>query len=1147
MYQYPIKVLLVEDDEDDYILTRELLTDVFGGQLSLDWVDTYDVALTTIGLHHHDVYLIDYRLGSHNGLELLQAAIAQGCRVPIILLTGQDDHDVDVAAMKAGAADYLLKNHMDAPLLERAIRYAIERMRTLDALRASESRLEGILATLKDVVWSFDAKASEIVYISPVAEIIYGRPVTDFYRNPQLWLEVTHPDDRDRVAAMSATLEQTGFKPVEYRILRPDGEIRWIRDWAQANWDDKGHVRSINGITADITDQKKAESALREVIRENSQLASAIANMTTGVVITDPNLPDNPIIFANPGFTSMTGYTAEDVLGSNCRFLQGKDTDRSVVAAMRAAIVARRSVTQVLLNYRKDGTPFWNELTINPVFDAEGKLINFIGLQNDVTGRKQAEEALARLQHRNELILNSAGEGIYGLDLQGRATFINPAAARMLGWEVADLLGQAMHPICHHSRLDGSQYLDQDCPIYAALREGAVQHVDEEVFWRKDGSCFPVEYISTPIHEDGQLVGAVVTFQDITERKRSEEALRESQERYALAVQGANDGLWDWNLKTDEIYFSPRWKAMLGYREHELSRQPLEWFERVHPEDIDRLQAQLDLHLQGLAPHFESEHRMRHQDGSYRWMLSRGLAVRDREGRAYRMAGSQTDVTERKQVEEQLLHDAFHDVLTGLPNRALFMDRLGLAIERCKRPGSGLFAVLFLDLDRFKVINDSLGHMIGDQLLIAIARRLETCLRGGDTVARLGGDEFTILLEDIKDIHDATAIANRIHQALESPFNIRDHEIFTTASIGIALSEAGYDLPEDLLRDADTAMYRAKSTGRACHEVFTHTMHLRAVQLLHLETDLRRALEREEFHLQYQPIVSLATGKIHGFEALLRWQHPDRGFISPVEFIPVAEETGLIVPIGSWVLREACQQTQRWQQLLTNHTPLTMSVNLSGKQFTQPDLLDQVDQILRDTGLDTRSLKLEITESVMMANAESATKMLLKLKALGVQLHIDDFGTGYSSLSYLHRFPIDQLKVDRSFVQRMGAEDESSEIVRAIVTLAHNLGMKVTAEGVESAEQLRYLRELDCEYGQGYFFFRPLDAQAAERLILAEQPVAEQPGHREYELGNSDLTEGKPKPTVVNLVSPAHLAIAPTNFDPGKQNLGSVPNSSIRP
>jgi len=290
-----------------------------------------------------------------------------------------------------------------------------------------------------------------------------------------------------------------------------------------------------------------------------------------------------------------------------------------------------------------------------------------------------------------------------------------------------------------------------------------------------------------------------------------------------------------------------------------------------------------------------------------------------------------------------------------------------------------------------------------------------------------------------------------------------------------------------LLRDADTAMYRAKSLGRACHEVFDRTMHLRAVELLHLETDLRRAIERQELQLYYQPIVSLTTGKIHGFEALIRWQHPERGLISPAEFIPVAEETGLIVPIGLWVLREACQQTQKWQKQFSDNFPLTISVNLSGKQFSQPDLIEQIEQILQATSLDARSLKLEITESVMMENAESAAKMLLKLKALGVQLHIDDFGTGYSSLSYLHRFPIDQLKIDCSFVKRMGVDDESAEIVRAIVTLAHNLGMHVTAEGVETAEQLMHLRTLECEYGQGYFFFKPLTEKVVEKLILTEQ------------------------------------------------------------
>ncbi|HEY9805475.1 MAG TPA: PAS domain S-box protein, partial [Candidatus Obscuribacterales bacterium] len=798
---------------------------------------------------------------------------------------------------------------------------------------------------------------------------LYGRPVTEFYQNPHLWLEIVYPEDLESVKAANQHLLEVGSSSLEYRILQPTGAIRWIRERAHLVYDENNQGMRIDGMAIDITETKQTEVALKQIVRENSQLASAIANMTVGVVITDPNLPQNPIIFTNPGFTKMTGYTAEDVLGRNCRFLQGAGTHPAHVTRMREAIAAKRSITQVLLNYRKDGTTFWNELTINPVFDDEGKLINFIGLQNDVTGRKEAEDALERLQHRSELILNSAGEGIYGLDLQGNATFINPAAARMLGWEVDELLGQPMHHICHHSKADGATYPVHECPIYAAIRDGTLQHVDEEVFWRRDGSSFPVEYISTPIRENGQLVGAVVTFQDITERKQAEEALRESQERYALAVEGANDGLWDWNLKTNEIYFSHRWQSMLGYQEGEISSNPEEWFNRVHPEDVERLKAQIDLHLAGLSPHFESEHRMRHHDGSYRWMLSRGLAVRDADQKVSRMAGSQTDVTERKHVEEQLLHDAFHDVLTGLPNRALFMDRLGLAIERSKRPGNSLFAVLFLDLDRFKVINDSLGHMIGDQLLIAIARRLEACLRGGDTVARLGGDEFTILLEDIVDVHDATRIASRIHQALQSPFNLQGQEVFTSVSIGITLSETGYDWPEDLLRDADTAMYRAKSLGRACHEVFDRTMHLRAVELLHLETDLRRAIERQELRLYYQPIVSLTTGRIHGFEALIRWQHPERGLISPAEFIPVAEETGLIVPIGLWVLREACQQTYKWQQQFDANFPLTISVNLSGKQFSQPDLIEQIERILQATSLDARSLKLEITESIMMENA----------------------------------------------------------------------------------------------------------------------------------------------------------------------------------
>lgn len=444
------------------------------------------------------------------------------------------------------------------------------------------------------------------------------------------------------------------------------------------------------------------------------------------------------------------------------------------------------------------------------------------------------------------------------------------------------------------------------------------------------------------------------------------------------------------------------------------------------------------------------------------------------------------EISDRQRIEDQLVHSAFHDKLTGLPNRALFMDRLEHAIERTKRREDYLFAVLFLDLDRFKVVNDSLGHMVGDQLLLAIASRIKACLRSSDTVARLGGDEFTILLEDINDVSDAKRLANRIQEELMLPFNLSGHEVFTTASIGIALSATGYDLPEQLLRDADTALYRAKARGKACYEVFDKAMHACAIALLQLENDLWRAIERQEFRIHYQPIISLKSGKINGFEALVRWQHPDRGLIYPIEFIPMAEETGLIIPIGWWVLREACRQIHLWQEQFPASPPLTISVNISSKQFSQHDLSAQIEQMLQEINLDPRTLKLELTESAIMANAESANVMLSQLRHLGVQLYMDDFGTGYSSLSYLHRFPIDTLKIDRSFVSRRSVDDENSEIVRTIITLAHNLRIHVSAEGVETTEQLDLLRALKCEYAQGYFFSKPLDGEAASALIAAE-------------------------------------------------------------
>ncbi len=572
------------------------------------------------------------------------------------------------------------------------------------------------------------------------------------------------------------------------------------------------------------------------------------------------------------------------------------------------------------------------------------------------------------------------------------------------------------------------------------------------------------------------------------ERSQTLGALMESRERYALALEGANDGLWDWDLREGRMYFSQRWKAMLGYGEGGIEDDPEEWFSRVHSQDRETLRGRIDAHLQGLTPHFEHEHRIRARGGRLIWVLARGIVVRDVRGRPTRMAGSLTDVTERKKVEERLRHEVLHDELTSLPNRAYFSELLTRALGRAQRHRGYRFAVLFLDMDRFKLINDSLGHATGDRVLELVARRLRVCLRPEDTVARLSGDEFAVMVDAIGDAEDAVRVAERIQQELRVPFNLEGREIFTSVSIGIALSHSRYQRPDDLLRDADIAMYRAKNAGKARHELFDREMHVEVTRLLQMETDLRRALERDQFRIHYQPVVDLAGRRILGFEALLRWEHPRRGMIPPDEFIPVAEETGLMVPIGRWVLAQACRRLREWGERYPSHPGVRMSVNLSSRQWRDPGLLREIKEQVAVAGVDASRLSLEITEGVIMADDALLEGRVAQLRELGLKLHIDDFGTGYSSLGLLHRFPIDTLKIDRTFTARLGngGGGESAEIVRTIVGLARTLNLEVVAEGVETESQAAALRGLDCLQGQGYFFSRPVEHTVAEALLARE-------------------------------------------------------------
>ncbi|NML28639.1 putative bifunctional diguanylate cyclase/phosphodiesterase [Zoogloea dura] len=573
------------------------------------------------------------------------------------------------------------------------------------------------------------------------------------------------------------------------------------------------------------------------------------------------------------------------------------------------------------------------------------------------------------------------------------------------------------------------------------------------------------------------------------ERKEAERALRESEERYALAAAGANDGLWDWNLQSGHAYFSPRWKSMLGFADGDIGSAPEDWLSRIHPDDIDAFRQELRHHQQAAAPPLHTEYRILTRNGSWRWMLCRGMAVHDKDGQPLRMAGSQTDIHARKLAEERLLQDALRDGLTGLSNRNLVTHRLHQAIERLQRQPERCFAVLFLDLDRFKNVNDSLGHTTGDRLLIECGRRLGLCCRPNDTLARLGGDEFVLLLEDIDDATDAIRVADRIQRQFATPFVVDAYELFMNCSIGIALSGPEYRHPDELLRDADTAMYRAKADGKACYAIFDADMHHRAVAALDMESNLRRAIDRHEFVLYYQPVIALDSGRIAGFEALIRWPRGEYGIVSPAEFIPLAEETGLILAIGRWAIREACRQLREWQARNPGLADLTMGVNLSARQFSEESLVDQVADALAESGLGPSSLKLEITESVLMVNAQLALAKLGRLRAMGIRVSIDDFGTGYSSLSYLQRFPIDSLKIDQSFIHGMEATQEGTEIVRAILNLGQALRLEVIAEGTESLAQVDALRAMGCPYAQGYHFSRPVPPDVAAALLLSRRPA----------------------------------------------------------
>ncbi len=841
---------------------------------------------------------------------------------------------------------------------------------------------------------------------------------------------------------------------------------------AKRVWDESDIevLRLLADMIGAAVTRGRADQALRA---SEAELRALFASMQDVILVIDGSgtyrkvIANAPELLYKPS-SQLEGRTLEEVIGG--------DVAREFLGIVRD-VLDTKSVRRFEYALPIDGQNAWFSASVTPLSPD-----TVLWVARDMTPAHQAREALRESEALFRLLAENSTDKIARLSDTGKFLYVSPSVQVLLGYAPEELIGivpfEMIHPADRHIVVQSFELI-MNTPGLTDLISYRMR--------RRDGIYVWFETTSRVQAANGKNREIHTVSRDISSRRAAEDALREAEAKYRSIFENAVEGIFQTTPDGTYLDANPSLSRIYGYDSPARLKAGFTDISSQLYLDARRRQDFIDeMKEKGSISNFEAQ--IKRKDGQIIWISENARAVRDENDELLYYEGTVEDITARKNAEEQLLHDALHDKLTGLSNRALFMDRLTQSFGRLRRHPEAIFAVLFLDFDRFKNINDSLGHMAGDQLLIAVSHRIAGCLRPGDTVSRLGGDEFSVLLEDIGDVAGAIMVAERIQSAMQQPFAIASQQVFTSASIGIALSHLEYEHPEDLLRDADMAMYRAKATGKARHEVFDAGMHKRAVALLQLETDLRWAIERAEFQLYYQPIVDLGSGRVGGFEALIRWQHPTRGLVSPLDFIPIAEETGWIVPIGRWVLNEACRQLAEWQREIPRETPLSISVNLSGKQFSQPDLITGVEEVLTRYELPPGCLKLEITESALMENVQDVTDRLLQLHGLGVKLGLDDFGTGYSSLSYLHRFSLDTLKIDRSFIARMSEGGENREIVRTIVSLGKNLGMDVVAEGVEDATQLADLRALKCKSGQGYFFARPLTAVDA-RQMLENAPV----------------------------------------------------------
>jgi diguanylate cyclase (GGDEF)-like protein/PAS domain S-box-containing protein len=951
-------------------------------------------------------------------------------------------------------------------------------LKQTEQLRRSEERFRSLVQNGSDIILVMKADQT-VQYVSPAVERILGYKPEEVVGKD--YFGVVHPDDMARAQkrVTEAVSNPGSTSSMELRLRHKVGSWCHVESRCTSLLDDPA-VGGIVFNTRDVTDRREAYDRLAESERR----FSAVVSNAHAYVYRCLNEPGYPNEFASDYALELTGYSSEDLLvGGKVRFgdlIVEEDRSR-VWDEVQQALAERRGFELRYSIRRRDGEVRHVREHGQGVYDEDGDVVALEGLVYDVTELVEAEVRLKESEERYRTVIEEQTELVCRFLPDTTLTFVNDAYCRYFGKGPRELVGRSF--LDHIPEADRVVYEKPLSRLSRANHSRTVEHriftPDGEIRWQQwtDRALFD---------EEGNLVEYLSVGRDITDRKEAEEALRKSEARLAEAQRIAHVGSWEWDVAPDTVTWSDELYRIFGRTPQEFENTYESFLRYVHPEDREFIRRTIQEAYETGRP-FAFEHRVVRPDGSVRVLQSRGEVLTGENGETVRMAGTAQDVTERKALEECLEHQAFHDSLTDLPNRHLFVDRLGQALRRTGRKKGHRVAVLFMDHDDFKAINDSLGHELGDLLLVVVAQRLRRCLRPEDTLARFGGDEFVVLIEDVESPDDAVRVAERIVEGLREPFVVDGREMFLRASIGVALGTSRQKSPEDLLRDADTAMYEAKEEGLA-FRVFDPAMYQRAVRRLELENDIRRAVKAEEFVLHYQPIVDLESGEVRGVEALVRWNHPERGLLDPEEFVQVSEESGLIIALGERILEEACRRVKEWQEDHPRIPPLVVTVNISARQLGRPDIARSVERVLRESGLEARYLRLDITETVYIKALEGNTQALDELRRMGVSISIDDFGTGYSSLAYLKRLPANALKVEKSFVKGIGEDLEDTAIVRMIIDLAHTLGMEVIAEGVESEEQAELLKEMGCDLAQGFHFSEPLQLDAAVRFLTEERP-----------------------------------------------------------